>query len=41
LVGSGKLEEALVDAFLARCADPAWWTQTVAFTAVHARAPHG
>jgi hypothetical protein len=23
----------------ARCADPAWWTQTIAFTAAHGRAP--
>ena len=28
----------LVDAFLARCDDPGWWTETIAFTAVHARA---
>ena len=39
LVQSGKLNDALVDAFLAQCADPNWWTQTIAFTAVHARAP--
>jgi hypothetical protein len=26
---------------LARCADPAWWTQTIAFTAVDGRAPGG
>jgi 2-polyprenyl-3-methyl-5-hydroxy-6-metoxy-1,4-benzoquinol methylase len=25
--------------FLAQCADPAWWTQTIAFTAVDGRAP--
>ena len=37
LVASGKLDDRLVDAFLARCADPEWWTQTIAFTAVHAR----
>jgi hypothetical protein len=37
-VGSGRLDDALVDAFLAHCADPRWWTQTIAFTAVHARA---
>ena len=30
-----------IDAFLAHCADPAWWTQTIAFTAVHARAGRG
>jgi SAM-dependent methyltransferase len=41
LVGSGKLDEAVIDAFLAHCADPVWWTQTIAFTAVHARAPGG
>jgi hypothetical protein len=39
LVQSGKLNDALVDAFLAQCADPNWWTQTIAFTAIHARAP--
>ena len=41
LVGSGKLDEELVDHFLAACADPGWWTQTIAFTAVHARASGG
>jgi SAM-dependent methyltransferase len=39
LIESGKINDALIDAFLARCADPNWWTQTIAFTAVHARAP--
>jgi SAM-dependent methyltransferase len=39
LVGSGKLDDRLIDGFLAHCADPDWWTQTIAFTAVHARAP--
>ena len=24
------LDDAAVDAFLARCADPEWWTQTIA-----------
>jgi len=38
LVGSERLDDRLVDAFLARCADPGWWTETIAFTAVHARA---
>ncbi len=37
LVGSGQFDESLIDAFLAHCADPAWWTQTIAFTAVQAR----
>ena len=41
LVGSGKLDDKLVDHFLAACADPGWWTQTIAFTAVHARASGG
>jgi hypothetical protein len=41
LVGSGHLDDALVDGFLARCAYPAWWTQSIAFTAVHGRAPAG
>jgi SAM-dependent methyltransferase len=39
LVASGRLSDQLVDRFLARCGDPRWWTQTIAFTAVHARAP--
>ena len=41
LVGSGNLDDALVDTFLGYCADLTWWTQTVAFTAVHGRAPGG
>jgi SAM-dependent methyltransferase len=39
LVASGHLDQATVDAFLAHCADPDWWTQSIAFTAVRARAP--
>ncbi len=39
LVREGPLDNQLVDAFLARCADRTWWTQTIAFTAVHARTP--
>ena len=35
LISSGKLDKALVDRFLACCADSNWWTQTIAFTAVH------
>jgi SAM-dependent methyltransferase len=35
---SGKLDAQLVDGFLAHCADPNWWTQTIAFTVVHGRA---
>ena len=38
LISSGKLNEALVDTFLHYCADSNWWTQTIAFTAVHGRA---
>jgi len=38
LVGTGGLDERSIDAFLARYADPAWWTQTIAFTAVRGRA---
>jgi SAM-dependent methyltransferase len=41
LVDSGKLDGRSVDAFLDRCADPAWWTQTIAFTAASGRAPGG
>jgi SAM-dependent methyltransferase len=39
LVEDGKLDSQLVDAFLARCADRSWWTQTIAFTVVHGRMP--
>lgn len=39
LLGSGELDEASIEAFLACCVDPRWWTQTIAFTATHARAP--
>ena len=41
LVASGELDDRSIDAFLGHCADPAWWTQTIAFTTVHARAPSG
>ena len=41
LVDSGRLDAPLIDRFLAQCGDPRWWTQTIAFTAVHARAPGG
>jgi SAM-dependent methyltransferase len=41
LVKSGKLDDQLIDRFLAHCADSRWWTQTIAFTAVHARAAGG
>src|SRR4051794_39251241 len=41
LVASGRLDDELIDAFLAHCADPSWWTQTIAFTAVHARRAAG
>ena len=39
LAKSEWLNDRLIDRFLAYCADPSWWTQTIAFTAVHARAP--
>jgi hypothetical protein len=35
------LSDQPIDRFLAQCADPRWWTQTIAFAAVHARAPGG
>jgi SAM-dependent methyltransferase len=38
LVASGKLDDRSIEAFLACCADPGWWTQTIAFTAAQARA---
>ncbi len=37
ITGAGDLEQQSIDAFLTHCADPSWWTQTIAFTAVHAR----
>jgi SAM-dependent methyltransferase len=37
LVAECELDDQLVNAFLARCADRSWWTQTIAFTIVHAR----
>ena len=40
LTSSGKLSNALVDTLLGYCADPAWWAQTIAFTAVHGYAPN-
>ena len=33
LVASGQLDDRLIEVFLAQCDDPAWWTQTIAFTA--------
>ena len=39
LVQHGRLDDRLIDAFLARCDDPGWWTETIAFTAVHGRVP--
>jgi SAM-dependent methyltransferase len=37
LTDSGQLTDSAIDAFLRHCADPAWWTQTIAFTVVHGR----
>jgi SAM-dependent methyltransferase len=39
LIESGQLDDRLIDAFLAQCADPSWWTQTIAFTAVAGTSP--
>jgi 2-polyprenyl-3-methyl-5-hydroxy-6-metoxy-1,4-benzoquinol methylase len=39
LVGSRRLNNAVIDTFLSQCADSSWWTQTIAFTAVHGYAP--
>ena len=41
LITSGKFDERLIDKFLAYCADSNWWTQTIAFTAVHGRTSRG
>jgi SAM-dependent methyltransferase len=37
LVASGRLDDRSIEVFLARCADPGWWTQTIAFTAAAGR----
>ncbi len=39
LLASGKLDDRLIETFLAACADPAWWTQTIAFTAAAGHVP--
>jgi SAM-dependent methyltransferase len=39
LEDSGKVAARSIDTFLAHHADPAWWTQTIAFTAVRGRVP--
>lgn len=39
LIDSGELTSHLIDAFRSKCNDRAWWTQTIAFTAVRGRAP--
>jgi SAM-dependent methyltransferase len=39
LVASGQLDDQSIDTFLARYAEPAWWTQTIAFTAAGGRVP--
>ncbi len=41
LQASGELASHAIDTFLAKCDDAAWWTQTIAFTAVYGRAPAG
>jgi SAM-dependent methyltransferase len=39
LIESGTVNDALIDPFLAHCADAGWWTQTIAFTAAQGHAP--
>ena len=39
LVASGQLDDRSIDMFLAQCAEPAWWTQTIAFTVAGGRVP--
>jgi SAM-dependent methyltransferase len=39
LLDSGRLDSSSIDTFLTQYADPAWWTQTIAFTAAHGRKP--
>jgi SAM-dependent methyltransferase len=38
LIGSGNVDGEAIETFLAHCADPSWWTQAIAFTAVRGRA---
>jgi hypothetical protein len=40
-VYSVRLDDQLIDRFLAQCPDPRWWMQTIAVIAVHAPAPGG
>src|SRR4030095_5801056 len=35
LIGSGKLDEALIDRFLVYCSDSNWWSQPISFTLAH------
>jgi SAM-dependent methyltransferase len=37
MAAHGDVDQRSIDAFLAHCADPSWWTQTIAFTVVHGR----
>jgi hypothetical protein len=39
LIASGELDDRSIDTFLGQRADREWWTQTIALTTVHARAP--
>ena len=39
LLDSGQLDSRSIDTFLTQYDDPAWWTQTIAFTAAHGRKP--
>jgi SAM-dependent methyltransferase len=39
LLDSGQLDSRSIDTFLTQYADPAWWSQTIAFTAAHGRKP--
>jgi SAM-dependent methyltransferase len=39
LEDSGHLDRRSIDTFLAHCDEPDWWTQSIAWTAVHARKP--
>ena len=41
LIASAKVDEMLIDKFLAYCSGSSWWTQTIAFTAVHGRTLDG
>ena len=41
LAASGRLDDLSIGMFLTQCTDPAWWKQTIAFTAASGRVTGG